>query len=85
MLLDMSSSATTRRARIAALALATVMVLTLVGSALLGTTGTTTPAQAPPTTAGSEQVVDLTDLTEEELAALLAQYEPTADQPQTDG
>jgi nitrous oxide reductase len=80
MLLGMSSPATTRRARIAALALAAVMVLTLLGSALLGSTGTTTPAQAPQTTT-SEQVIDLTDLTEEELATLLAQSEEPAEAP----
>lgn len=71
----MSSSATTRRARIAALVLASVMALTLVGSALLGGAGTTTPAQAPQVTTGEEQVVDLTALTDEELATLLAQYD----------
>lgn len=77
----MSSSATTRRARIAAIALAAVMMFTLVGGALVGSSGgTTTPAQPAPTTEG---VVDLTDLTEEELAALLAQYDavPTTESP----
>ncbi|HEV7721317.1 MAG TPA: hypothetical protein VGO60_08535 [Iamia sp.] len=72
----MSSSATTRRARLVALVLATVMVLTLAGGALLGATGSgaAQPAPSAPTT---EAVVDLTDLTEEELAALLAEYDAT--------
>jgi hypothetical protein len=67
----MSSSTTTRRARIAALVLAVVMVMTLAGSALLGSGSTTAPAQPASTTA---PVVDLSDLTDAELAALLAQY-----------
>ncbi len=77
MLLAMSSTATTRRARVAALALAATMVLTLAGGALLGTgsTGAPTPAQPAPTT---EVVTDLDDLTDEELLALLAEYQDQA-------
>ena len=72
MLGPMSTSATTRRARLAALLLAGVMVLTVSGSALLGTTGSDpTPAQPAPTT---EAVTDLADLSDAELAALLEQY-----------
>ena len=78
----MSSSAPTRRARIAALALTAVMVLTLAGGAFLGATGSGA-AQPPPSAPTTEAVVDLTDLTEEELAALLAEYgaAPTAPAP----